>query len=262
MKKALVLFSLALCILCFTSCEESSKDGLPTTVDIFLNPSEDFYFVVDYCKEHDAESSEMYVNLICQNKLESLLLNGTLIHTDYFAYDANMKYYSYSFDLDGELIGDYDQELNYQIQFVNKTVSGTLRMPSEYICTPPAFEHDQDYFVEWTLQQNPQAQSIDFSLDIDDNNSATFLPELKPDQRNCTLNKTDWNNLGTLNAGRFWLMASNYRYTNGGLVWFASEFRYDEHYFRNHHQNRKNPIERLLSGEIVLPKSASNALID
>lgn len=265
MKKALILFGLGLCILCFTSCEESSKNGLPTAADIVFHPSEDFYLIVEYYKEHDAKSSEMYIDLMSKNKLNSLLLNDTLIHTRYFSYDANKKYYSYSFNLDlldGEFIGDYDQELNYQIQFVNKTVSGTLRMPSEYICTPSAFENDQDYYVEWTLQNNPKAQSINFSLDIDDNGWASIFRELKTDQRNYTLSKTVWNNLGTMNEGELLLLASNYRYTNGGLVWFASAFNYDEYYFRNHHQNRKNPIERLLNGEIVLPKSASNTLID
>ncbi|MCB5253341.1 MAG: hypothetical protein WC944_08980 [Candidatus Cloacimonadaceae bacterium] len=258
MKRALILLGLALCILCFTSCEESSKSGMPTLMEVMLKPSEDFYLILEYRKEHDVQHIDMYIELLSKNRLSSLALNEIPLLPDYFSYDANQGYYRYVFGLglnDNVFIGDYDEELDYHLVFENKVARGTLRIPSEYHCAPPEFDHDQDYELDWTLQHNPRMQNISFSLNIDSGSWADFVRELKVDQRHCTLNKADWEHLGRLSRGRFTLEASNYHYTNGGLVWIISSFRYQGAYAGTHQRDSGvDRLEKLLSGEIVLPR--------
>lgn len=258
MNKALILLGLALCILCFTSCEESSKSGVPTLMEVVLKPSEDFYLILEYRKEHDAQRNDMYIALISKDKLNGLTLNEIPLLPDYFSYDANLGYYRYEFDLelkDSVFIGNYDEELDYHLVFENKVVRGTLRIPSEYHSAPPEFDHDQDYELDWTLQNNPKMQNISFALNIDSGSWADYLRELKAAQRHCTLNKADWEHLGRLSRGRFTLEASNYHYTNGGLVWIISSFRYRGAYTGTHQRDSGvDRLEKLLNGKIVLPR--------
>lgn len=258
MKKALIFLGLILCVLCFTSCDQSSRGGLPTWMEAFLKPREDFYLILEYHKPHDLSYTEIYIELLSKDRLDSLVLNEIPFLPVYFSFDADMGYYRYVLDFElppGTSISDYDENLDYRLIFENKEVSGTLRIPSEYYCIPLPFDHDQDYELEWTLQNNPMMQNVTFDLYINAHDYATYVRELKANQRHCTLRKTDWNHLGRLTRGNFLLEASNYRYTNGGLVWFMSAISFREN---NHRTNQQDfgveRLEKLLNGEIVLPR--------
>lgn len=257
MKRALFIFILLLCILCLTSCDRRSGKGLPSIIDAYLEPEEDFYLIVEYYNDLDSSYREMRVDLVSKYQVQSLRLNETSLPIYNFSYLESSGAYSYDFDLSnlhGAFIGGYNEELAYQIMFERKTVSGLLQTPAEYSCEIPEFDNDQDYTVSWTLERNPRAQQIDFNMYIDGISHFWYRKELSPSSRSYTLSKKMWNELGVATNEEVKLEASNYQYTQGGLVWIISAGGYSNW---SYNKPRKSGLERyqeLINKEIVLPK--------
>ena len=256
MKNTLLILTLLLCVFCLTSCDQREGKDLPSMLDVYLDPTEDFYLVVEYYKDLDSSYRTMRVDLVSKFKLESLRLNGTQIPIEYYNYLESSGAFWYDFDLwslDNAIIGDYNEELAYQIVFEHKTVSGLLQTPAEYFCEAPDFDSNQDYPISWTLDTNPKAQQIEFRMDINNSGYFHYRKELTTSQRSYTLSKTMWNELGSALNEEFELQASNYRYTAGGLVWIISAAEYENWSSAKARPSGLERIQKLINKEIVLP---------
>lgn len=257
MKRALFIFILLLCVLCLTSCDRRSGKGLPSMFDTYLEPEEDFYLIVEYYNDLDSNYGEMRVDLVSKYRLQSLRLNETLLPIYGFSYLESSGAYSYSFDLSslhGAFIGGYNEELAYQIMFERKTVSGLLQTPAEYSCEIPEFDNEQDYTVSWNLGSNPRAQQIDLSMYIDGYSHFSYSKKLTPSSRSYTLPKEMWNKLGVATNEDVKLQASNYQYTQGGLVWIISAGGYSKWSYNKQRKTGLERIQELINKEITLPK--------
>lgn len=257
MKNTLLILTLLLCVFCLTSCDQREGKDLPSMFDAYLDPTEDFYLVLEYFKDLDSHYRTMRVDLVSKYKLESLRLNETLIPIDNFNYLESSGAFWYDFDLSGlnnAIIGDYNEELAYQMVFEHKTVSGLLQTPAEYFCEAPDFDSSQDYPISWTLDTHPKAQNIRFSLGINHSAYFRYTKELNPAKRSYTLSKSMWNELGSVSGVEIELQASNYRYTAGGLVWIISAAECAHWSYDKARPSGLERIQRLIRKEIVLPE--------
>ncbi|HQQ68286.1 MAG TPA: hypothetical protein PLX77_05600 [Candidatus Cloacimonadota bacterium] len=221
MKRVLLLALLAACLILVSSCDKRDDDnGLPTSLEIILEPKEDFYLIVSYDNDSPFGDTYMYIDVMADKKLLSLRLNETLVPLDGFIYTDHTGYYHYYMDtffLDGALIGDYDEELIYKMVFEDRTVTGTILMPSEYQMDTPIFDPQADLVVTWTLSHSPMIQHIGYVFS-DYENSVQFSYELKGSVRTHTLEHEKWDDMGMDRLDYLCLFASNYKRYNGGLV--------------------------------------------
>lgn len=258
MKHIVIFLMLVIMALSIISCDErEGESAVPSLVDMFLDPEDDFYLVLEYDEDVHRDDTYVYCSLITDRKFEELWINNDRIYPDYMNYNNTTGYYWYDFDmdyLDGALPSGYNEEIVYKVVLEGKTVNGSLVMPAEYVLNPPSFDHTQDYGLNWTLAEDPQVQSIALSLEAtDENNYYDYSFELKPTDRAFTFNKSLWSDYQPAEDIDLVLTASNYQRTQGGVVWFVSSYEYEENswYRKSPHQLR---IEKLLRGEDPLPR--------
>jgi hypothetical protein len=258
MKRIVILLMLVIMALSIISCDKRDGDsGVPTLAEVVLDPDEDFYLILEYGKDLNRDDTDVDCSLITNKRLEGLWINTDRVNPDYMNYSNLTGYYWYEFDLDylnGALPSAFNEEIVYQIKLEGKTVTGSLVMPAEYVLNPPSFDPAQNYEVDWTLADDPQAQSISLSLeDTDRSYYYNYGFVLKPTKRTHSFNKSLWSDYQPDEDFDVYLEASNYQRTNGGVVWFISSYRYEEYHWntKSPHQQR---IEKLLRGENPLPK--------
>ena len=257
MKRIVILLMLVIMALSVISCDKSEGDrGVPTFIEVFLDPYEDFFLVLEYEKEPYRDDTNAYCSLVTKKKLEELWINTDRVDPDGISYSSILGYYMYDFDLDyldGALPSAFNEEIVYQLKLEGKTVNGSLVMPAEYNLNPPSFDPAQDYELVWTLAEDPQAQNIWLPLEDTNDNYYDYGFELKPSERTYTINKSLWSDYQPTEEFDLGLEASNYQRTKGGVVWFISSYRFEEYGWKtiSPHQLR---IEKLLRGENLLPK--------
>lgn len=249
MRRVLVLLAVALCLICITSCDNDNDEGIFSIYDPYFHPTEDFYLMIEFYKDLSWDSMGVYLNVMSKSELHSLSLGQVTLMPDYVSYNASLKYNSYSFDWGGT-IGDYDQDLDYSLFFMDKTVTGSLRVPSEYFCDLPPFDSEQDLSLSWVLNHNPQEQHASVSFRTADNNYIHFSPKLKPAHRSLTLSEATWNQFEEVTEGDVFLVSYNYEYKDGGLVLISSSFEDEFGDWKGKQANRPRFADLLLSGQI------------
>ncbi len=257
--KRIVIFLLMLMIMALSiiSCDKrEGDDGVPTLIEVLLDPDEDFYLVLEYNKDFDRDDTNAYCSLITNKRLEELWINTDRVYPDYMSYNNLSGYYWYDFNLDyldGALPSAFNEEIVYQLKLEGKTVNGSLVMPAEYILNPPSFDPAQNYGLVWTLAEDPKAQNISISLEDTNSYYYDYSFELEPTDRAYTFNKSLWSDYQPAEDFEVDLEAHNYQRTKGGVVWFISTYRLEEYNWntKSPHQLR---IEKLLRGEDPLPK--------
>ena len=255
MKRIIIITCLLLTLLGLLSCDRRESQGLPSLLEAYIEPKHDFYLSVEYVKYLDSDSNDMWVNIVCKNKLLALKLNETEIPIDRYNYLESSGAYMYDFDLwdiTHSYIGNYDEMLAYQIVFENKTVSGSLLIPSEYFCEPTELDPNQDYEVAWSLATNPRAQDGELDIYFYSDGYMTYTDEISPSRRNYTFPKSLWDQIGQIRGEELTLIASNYEYTQGGLVWIISSGEYFNYDWTK--TKPKNRILDLLNNRISLPE--------
>jgi hypothetical protein len=253
MRKMLVFVIIILCLFCITSCDNDKDKSLPTTSEIMLEPTEDFYLLVEYEKELDSREIEMYVSVLSKSYLLSLSLGQDNYPTDSFSYNASLGYYSYWFDINN-IAGTFDQELSYVLRISDKTISGSLAIPSEYYCVFPTFDPEQDYSLNWILQNNPDVQNVNHTFETLDHGYYHFIRDLQPAQRSHVLDGNVWSQLDEIIGGYIVLDAINYKYTHGGLVYISSNMFYGFGTWKHTKLQPSRLIDMLKTGRIPQAK--------
>ncbi|MDD4034606.1 MAG: hypothetical protein PHO16_04290 [Candidatus Cloacimonetes bacterium] len=243
-----LLIVLALCILVLSSCENGQSKSLPSVVGMINEPEEDFYLIVERYESEYAEYGNL--SLISKHSLISLEINGQPCSVDFANQNEVTDYYQYSFH---SVWPAYDEEISYSLEFDNKTITGSLAMPSRYILGNWSFDHQEDYTLNWFLKNNPRMQWIDYTF-----NETSFSDvikihrELMPNHRMYTLERASWSDLELMDSVTFTLQANNFRYTNGGLVWLISAYQHGM--WIPSQSSGLQRIEQLINKQIVLPR--------
>lgn len=256
MKTAAIFFFLPFFLLCLISCDRRESKGLPTLTDVYYHMEEDFYLVIEYAKDLASSDREMDIILLTKKPLKSLKLNHITIPINGYDYLESSGAFCYSFDLwefDTSVIGSFDLDLVYHIEYEDETISGVQRIPSQYFCEVPTFQQDQDFTVSWNLAHNPRAQKLMFTAE---DWHATIVKDdiaLKPSARSHTIKKSLWEDLPSIHQYSLALLASNYSYTDGGLVWLISSASKDNSDSSKGRDSAMQRILDLLSKQIQLP---------
>lgn len=257
MKRLVTLFLLVLMALSIVSCDKrEGDDGLPTFMEAYLDPEEDFYLVLEYAKEADRDDSDVYCTVITQRRLEGLSINSHTIPVGNMNYNNIAHCYYYNMDmyyLSGALPSDYNEEIVYQLNLEGKTVSGSLTMPAEYILNAPTFDPTQNYGLVWNLSDDPKAQGATLQLKDTNGYYYHYSFDLKPTDRAYSFSKNLWSEYQPQEDFEISLEAHNYQKTKGGIVWFISSYT-EEHSSWNKKTAHQQRVEKLLRGENPLPR--------
>jgi len=103
------------------------------------------------------------------------------------------------------------------------------------------------------LAHNPRAQKLTFTAE---DWHATVVKDdiaLKPSARSHTIKKSLWEDLPSIHQYSLTLLASNYCYTDGGLVWLISSASKDNSDSSKARDSAMQRILDLLSNQIQLP---------
>lgn len=259
MKRMVLIVMLGLLALGISSCDNRDGDSdLPSFVDVIFSPKEDFYLVLEYTQDIDLRDSDVYCSLVSKMPLKELWIETQRVYPEYmnvvtqngdtfYRYDMDMSY------LSGALPTDYNEEVVYQIKFADKTVSGSMLMPAEYLINPPDFDPEQDYSLQWILGADPRAQVVNMKLDGSVTGSHySYIKEISPAARAYTFRKSLWSGYQPEEDFEINLEAHNYSKTEGGIIWYMSTYCAEEYNWNRQarHRERVDKLIRGVSGSI------------
>jgi len=256
--KQKLLLSLMLMLLALVACDNRNGDNYPSQTEIWQNPTEDFYLMVEHYRADVQKYDVININLYSKDNCTKVVLNGQNYYQDYYVYMATTGYYDHYFDFDHstwDILDNNNGILNYQIFFPTRTVSGSIRMPALHQTAYPVFDQYQDWNLAWTLSENPDFQTCSIYMKNSADNRVRDFVEFSGKDRSHVWNKNIWARLGTIDGLEMRLTANNYVHKDGGVVWAIRQNELDQYLFtpnrqRDHHQRWK----QLLSGEIRLKR--------
>lgn len=255
MKRMVLLVMLGLLALGISSCD--SRDGdtdMPSLVDVLFSPKEDFYLILEYTQDINLKDSGVSCSLVSKMPLNELWIEGQRVYPQLIDVEIQNgdTYYRYFFNLDylsGALPTDYNEELVYHINFVDKIVSGSMLMPAEYLLNPPDFDPEQDYSVSWTLAADPRAQVVGMQVkDSATDTSFHYVHEISPAARAYTFRKSLWSGYQPEEDFMINLEAHNYRKTEGGVIWYISIYNADQFGWIRQARHRER-VDKLIRGD-------------
>jgi hypothetical protein len=242
----------------FTACDKDDKSNhLPLIWDILLQPEEDFYLIVEFEQENLDRWLEVYISFLSKDPIQAVYINNAALDIYEFDWSNVTGYYNYDLYLwnYNEILGNpFDQEISYKLVYANKTVTGSLKVPSRPVLSDYEFDPNNDLTINWQLTNNPKLQELWVRLN-DWDNYATYYKKLSKTTRNHTVPKTIWAIFDDIIP---WtsaeISAFNYKYQSGGMICYISSDDIGSGDKQGNQRPAKDRIKQILNKEIVLPK--------
>lgn len=257
MKKSCFLM-LLLSLIFVVSCSKDNKEEIyPTIADVWLNPTEDYYLLVEHAQDYSSKYEALYLEVISKEPCFGLELNNQAIGITDSSYNPSLGYYNQecsSGNLQWEILNSSDGKLHYTLFFADKNISGSLTVPAQYQFVIDEFDQEQDFAMAWQLAPNPDFQSYRFEVSDLAGHSIWDSRNISGNVRSLTWKKELWADYGILQRFELELAANNYKYIDDGLVWIIRSREYNLSLLdkRNSHRPFER-LNRLLQGEITLP---------
>jgi len=257
-KKACFLL-LLLPLIFVVSCRNDDKaESYPTIADVWLNPTQDYYLLVEHARDYYNKYDAIYLEVISKEPCTGMEINNQVLYLDSSDYNPSLGYYTQDFVTDNltpEILNSSDGKLHYSLSFAESAISGTLTVPAEYLFVIDDFDPEQDFVFEWQLAQNPDFQSFRFEVRDLAGNGIYDVNNISGKVRSLTWNKALWENYGIIEYFELELAANNYKYSDGGLVWIIRSREYNLNILdKSPHREPFSRLNKLIKGEIKLPR--------
>jgi hypothetical protein len=222
MQKTLSLILLIIVLFHLSSCDESSSQGMPSALEVILNPTLDYYLMIEV-EEYEDETLLNYVYLVSKQALSSMSLDGSDLTISSISYDGRSGYYSYNLMPED---GNFGEQLSVELVYSARTITSSIQMPPRIIMDPPAFDPANDWNLEWELQQDPDLQYFLQWYRAEDNSYVSKYDELDPQVRDYSVPRSTWEILDDIRSAEFGLEAQNFKFHEGGFISIISAYDY------------------------------------